>query len=695
MSRSSSAPRAVEYPVPGSRHRPSGTRPPHRQAAAAAETCASRGQPIAVVVVDVPLPHLDRPFEYLVPTELDAAALPGSRVKVRFAGRDVDGFILERRAQPEHPGRLSPLRRVVTGEPVLTGEVERVCRAVADLQAGSLRDVLRLAVPPRHAAAEKALPWVPEPSAALPALTDPSPCWARYPAGPSFVRRMASGESPWAVWSAAPTPDPLLDWPATLAAAAHVALDAGRGAILVVPDHRDVERVETALRAALGRGKHVRLTADQGPQARYTAFLKVLRGHVRCVVGTRAAAYAPVRDLGLVAWWDDGDDLHTEPRAPYAHVRDVLAARATEAGAALLSGGFARSAAMQWWVEQGPAREILPEPAERRASARVHVVGEGHDQERDGPGARAHLPSAAWRAAQTGLERGPVLVQVPRRGYVPSLSCQDCRAPARCATCHGPMTLPGPDKPLTCRWCAAVSRSFYCDQCGSGRLRSSVVGSRRTAEELGRAFPGVPVRTSGAPEVLTHVSDEPALVIATPGAEPLAQGGYAATLLLDAWAGLDRPRLDAGEEALRRWLTAAALTRPTSAGGGVVLAGAPSHTPLPVIEALVRWAPEWFASREIAERTELSLPPSVWMARLTGPLRAVRAAGEEMAAAVPTLERLGPLSTSDDEAHLLLRGPLALAPEATRALQAMRRGRSARKEPEQVAIRIGAADLGP
>ena len=117
-----------------------------------------------------------------------------------------------------------------------------------------------------------------------------------------------------------------------LAEAARAAVEGGRGAVLVVPDHRDVVRVEAALAEVLGPGRHTRLTADQGPQARYTAYLKVLRGHAQVVVGTRAAAFAPVRDLGLVAWWDDGDDLLDEPRAPYPHVREVLLARAGARG---------------------------------------------------------------------------------------------------------------------------------------------------------------------------------------------------------------------------------------------------------------------------------------------------------------------------------------------------------------------------
>ena len=72
-------------------------------------------------------------------------------------------------------------------------------------------------------------------------------------------------------------------------------------------------------------------------------------------------------------------------------------------------------------------------------------------------------------------------------------------------------------------------------------------------------------------------------------------------LLLDAWASLDRPDLRAAEEAVRRWVLAAGLARPWSDGGVVVLCGAPSHVTIPAVEALVRWDPQWFAARELAE----------------------------------------------------------------------------------------------
>lgn len=658
------------------------------------------GLPVAAVVVETPLAHLDRIFEYSVPEELAKEAVPGARVRVRFAGRDLEGFIVERRQEAEHGGGLQPLRRVVSPEAVLTSELHALCRAVGDRYAGTLSDVLRLAVPKRHATAERALPLHPPVTTEPPDSTETGP-WADYPAGPAWLRRVAAGQGPAAAWTALPGRPAHEDWPHAFAIAAAAALAGGRGAVLVVPDHRDVERLDRAVTEVLGPGRHVRLTADQGPQARYTAWLKALRGHVRVVIGTRAAAFAPVADLGLVAWWDDGDDLLQEPRAPYHHTGVVLALRAEQTGAALLVGGHVRSLRTQLEVESGA---VVPVEAAadvvRAAAPRVTLAGEGLDEERDGPAARAHLPSRAWRVAKDALHDGPVLVQVPRRGYLPALTCGECRTPVRCGRCHGPMAVAGAGTAPACRWCgtAMAAGRFECRECGSRRVRSSVTGVRRTAEEIGRAFPGTAVVTSGSGEVLASVPDEPALVIATPGAEPVAAGGYSAVLLLDAWASLDLPVLDASIESLRRWTAAAALAR---SGRAVVLCGVPEGAALPAVEALVRWDPAWLAARECAERWELGLPPTVRTARLSGGRRALEEAltqldvpeGAQLLGPMPTPTLRGPAAgQSSPEWHALVRAPCDQTLALTRALLAMRALRSARKESDVVMVRVDPAD---
>ncbi|MGP4110979.1 primosomal protein N' [Streptomyces sp. 4N509B] len=666
--------------------------------------------PVARVLVDKGLAHLDRLFDYAVPAAMDADAQPGVRVRVRFgagerAGRReggglINGFVVERRAESDFPGVLAPLAQVLSTEPVLGPRLLALCRAVADRYAGALADVVQLAVPPRVARVER------EPSPPAPSAPPAPPPggWARYPQGPAFLSALGGeGLAPRAVWSALPGPQ----WPDELARALATALAAGRGALAVLPDGRSAARVDAALRALVGEGQHVLLAADLGPQERYRRWLAVRRGAVRGVVGTRAAAFAPVRDLGLVALWDDADSSHADEHAPQPHAREVLVLRASQEKAALLLGGHALTAEAAQLVETGWARPLVAERQTVRAVAPlVRTVGDA-DVGRDAEARAARLPSLAWRTARQALAHGPVLVQVPRRGYAPRLACQRCRAPARCLRCHGPLAAEAAGQALRCGWCGETTPQWRCPECGDTRTRAVVVGARRTAEELGRAFPTVPVRASGRDHVLATVPEQPALVVATPGAEPVAEGpGYAAALLLDGWALLGRPDLRAGEEALRRWLTAAALVRPHSHGGTVVVVADPT---LPAVQSLVRWDPAGHARRELAERAFLGFPPVSRLATVTGPAETVD--GLLAAAPLPPeAEVLGPVPLPVAEPgsprrtgqpppgeqwhRALVRVPPGSGGALAAALKTGQAARLARREGPAAWVRVDPPDIG-
>lgn len=651
--------------------------------------------PVARVVVDVPLAHLDHPFDYLVPPSMSQDALPGTRVHVRFAGQDRPGYVLERRSDTDHGSVLSPLRRAVSPVPVLTPAVLRLCRAVADRYAGTLVDVVRLAVPPRHATTERSvLEKAAPPADAEVDAPEPGP-WTDLTGGPAFLRHLADGASPRAVWTAAPAAaTPAAGWESALALAARATLASGRGVLVVVPTSRHVEAVTAALTAALAAEPVVRLVAEDGPARRYRSFLRVLRGEARVVVGTRAAAFAPVRRLGLVACFDDGDDRLAEPRAPYPHARQVLILRAEQEGAALLLGGHTRTVEAQLLVETGWAHPVQPPRAVvRRAAPRVEAPTDV-DLAREGPAAAARIPHAAWQLARTALETGPVLVQVPRSGYLPVVACARCHEPARCRACHGPLRLDRAGAVPACSWCGRPAVDWSCSTCAHTALRAARVGSDRTAEELGRAFPSVPVVVSGttaAHGVVETVDDRPRLVVATPGAEPVARGGYAGALLLDGAVLTSRPELWASAEALRRWTGAAALVRAAADGGRVMLLGRPAPVPA---QALVRWDPAGFAARELAERTELSFPPAVRLAIVEGPAAAVRSFLDHLRAGegLPGLEVLGPVP-ADDGVRAVLRVGRRSGTGLGRRLAQASAVRSARKEEGSVRVQVDPPDL--
>jgi primosomal protein N' (replication factor Y) (superfamily II helicase) len=660
---------------------------------------AAAFEPIARVLPMLSVPHLDREFDYLVSEEQSDDAQPGVRVRLRFHGRLVDGFILERRTDTDHVGKLAWLDRVVSAEAVLTPEIRRLVDAVAARYAGTRADVLRLAVPPRHAKVERENPTPSE----LSAIGNVDRAgWEAYGSGGQFLTALAETRAARAVWQALPGES----WAERFAEAAAQTVQTGRAALAIVPDQRDVDTMWRAATALLDESAVVALSAGLGPSARYRRWLAALRGSARLVIGTRSAVFAPVSDLGLVMVWDDGDDTLAEPRAPYPHAREVAMLRAHQMRCAALIGGYARTAEAQALVRSGWAHDVVaPRPAVRARTPRVVALEDGgYAEERDPAARTARLPSVALRAARLALQAdAPVLVQVPRRGYVPSLACARCRAIARCRHCTGPLSLEdrGGTAPV-CRWCGRADPALRCATCGSDAVRAVVVGARRTAEELGRAFAGTAVITSAGEAVVSEVEARPALVVATPGAEPRAVGGYGAALLLDSWALLGRQDLRAAEDTLRRWMAAAALVRPRDNGGVVAVV---AESSVPTVQSLIRWDPVGHAEAELVARAEVALPPSVHMAALDGSGAAVAALLAELH--LPdTAETLGPvplppgvrrppgMAPDEPVVRMLLRAKreqgLALAAELRRGVAVV----SARQTSEPVRVQVDPLHIG-
>jgi primosomal protein N' (replication factor Y) len=611
---------------------------------------------VARVLIDSGLPHLDRFFDYLIPAKMADEAEPGVRVRVRLAGRSYAGYILSRTDTSEHRGKLLPLSKVVSPVPVLPPSLARLCREVADHYAGSMSDVVRLAVPPRYAAAESA--WMSETanraSAVVPTdrvstgtdLSNRSELeasssgpveWGSQPSWRGvFLDRLDS--APRTTWCCPPTQD----WVEPLAQLVVGASTQASPTLVVLPDWRDVERFSEAIELMVDPATVAVLRAGLGPQARYEQYLKVLAGLVGVVVGTRSAAFAPLPNLKLCVIWDDGDPNHAEQRAPYPHARDVLAMRSHEQKTAFLCAGYTRTPEVQRWVDGG---WLQPIPLERGSVRAIRpTVSVTEDSDRSPLDTVARLPPSAMAALRTGVETGPVLVQVARRGYIPVSACGRCRQIASCRKCGGSLAISDPDEAggqlVECRKCGHTQAEWTCRECGGQALRAVAMGAGRTAHELGRLLPAVPIHISTGDHPLDRVSGDPGIVVATSGLEPRADGGYLAGFFPDAEIELWRSGATARTEALRRWFGAASLLR---AGAPLRIAADPANS---TVQALIRWDPIGASADQLAERAELLLPPVARLVRVDGSeadlADLIEAIGE-----LPGLRVLGPREHPD------------------------------------------------
>ncbi|WP_431800511.1 primosomal protein N' [Microbacterium sp. bgisy203] len=606
---------------------------------------------VARVLIDSPLPQLDRLFDYAVPASLEDDAVPGVRVKVplRTAGRVVDGYLVEvvdaadavRTAKP-----LSELDAVVSPVPVLTPALYTLARRVADRAAGSASDVLRLAIPKRMVRAEKA--WLAarenaestgegageidgaEGSAGPIAPSDDATGWAHGILDVYPDLRGAVDEGARIALDAPPRPAAVRAagaWAELVAALAIDTLARGRSTLVIVPDQRDQEQVLAVLDAHAPDGSVVRDDARRSGPERYASYLRLLGGAPAIVVGNRSTVYAPAADVGAVIIWDDGDPLLAEPLTPGVHARDAALVRQELEGSSLVFAGHTRTTDVERLVQLGWVREV---PARRRESPNVILSAT-----REGEARGQRVPSAAFAAARTALEHGPVLVQVARPGYAPVLVCAQCRTPARCPHCTGPLRAKRKGAAPECAWCGRTISAWRCPHCEATTLRMASSGSERTADELGRAFPNTRVILADGDHPVVTVDARPALVVATRGAEPHAEGGYRAVILLDGDKMLMAEQLRIGEACLRWWSNAAALAAP---GAPVHLVGVAG----PVARALATWTQPAYARAELADRVPLHMPPAVRVAAVEGTASSVATALTTLRADVPGLDGQNP-----------------------------------------------------
>lgn len=568
------------------------------------------------VVADVPAVH--RPFDYRVPSTLDAAVEVGTEVRVVLHGRRVRGWVVAVDVEPPPGIALRPVTAVRgIGPPAAVLEL---AEWAAWRWAGSVVSFLRTASSPtvvRHVAAS-APPVLRHVSTGSASVRPVEVTGGGVPGGvpgggvPGLPGLLNGSGT--AVVRVAPATDrrPLLR-----AVAAHLGSPGtapGAGALVLVPEGEEVAKAAAQLRSA---GAEVAVMPEGWARARAGGC---------AVVGTRAAAWAPLPALTCSVVLDAHDGSYVEQRAPTWSAWAVVAERSRRDGAPCLL------------VSPCPTLELLaagrlvtPERSEERQGwPPVEVVDLRDGDPRHGVLSPRVAELGRWAVAEPGRR---VAMVVNRTGGARLVACAACREIARCETCRGALELAeAPDAPrLSCRRCGA-SRPIVCARCGSTSTRALRLGVRRLQRDL-QALVGAPVvEVTAASRGMAEVPpggdggvrpDEAPLVVGTEAALR-GMAGLDAVVLLDLDGELLAPRLRAAEDALALLARAARRIRrsklPATAGRApgrlVVQTRQPAHA---VVQAAVTADPSVLADEERPVRQALRLPPVASVTQLSGP----------------------------------------------------------------------------
>ncbi|KGA20308.1 hypothetical protein GM50_2410 [freshwater metagenome] len=597
---------------------------------------AAERLPVATVLVDTGVPHLDEVYDYLVPEFLDKELRTGVKVSVNFSGRNVDGYILSR-SKSSTIGNLKFIEKVLSPIPLLTPETLALTSAVSKRWASTSFDILTSAIPARVVNVEKAFQSVDHPPALPESTTAPTHSYYLF----------TPGEDPFMVMG---------DWVRRRSLLG--------GVLVVLPEAREVALLSEKLKT-MGLNFSV-LDGSLTRTERYSNFLDVASGNVQIVIGSRSAIFAPVNNLKTLIVFREGSQSHYEVRTPGWNTRDVAIIRSQMGSIDLTFAGFSPSSEVAHLMERGD----------------VHLKGQSASV--DATSFTAHygelLPDRIFAPIRKALEKGSVLFLVSRKGYSTAISCKSCRNIAIC-DCGGRISFDGPEKGYRCSLCDKKATTWSCRWCKKDQPVLLGRGNQRFAQEIGRAFPGFPVLISDANSQLDEVSEECSLVLATAGMAPVAKNGYQAVVILEGDALFAQLDLRAHERAREAIMQSVSLLAKT---GKALLVIDSAH---PIIASVSRWNLAPLLMRELIERSQTHLPPVVHAITIemahgecSSFIAGIKKSATEGRISTST-RILGPTKISDENSRVIITVPLDEGEDLVDFLNTYRKKRALAKKP--------------
>ena len=520
--------------------------------------------PVARVRVDTGVFHLDQLYDYSVPEKLSHAVIPGVRVQLPFGSRETEGIVVSRVTSPDKAGLLKPITKVLSPHPVATSSSFALIDRASEFYCCNPWDLVRSAIPPRVASVDKEMSVFvseikPKAGAVIPVFQSFGPYLSSEHQVAELVENFKK-----------------------------------LGSVLVIaPDEKDVDLIVEKL--SQSSGNVLKLSSSSTREERYRNFLLSMRLEGSIVVGTRSAIFTPVRNLATIIIYKESSPDHFELRSPGWNSSTIARLRSEIEGVALVFAGFTPSTRVAYDIDRGATKF-----SNQRTQVNVAAFS---------PSDGTLLPGRIFSEIKKALKIGPVLFVAPRKGYGNALLCAHCRNIAVCK-CGGRLSVASKGLAPACVHCGETFAAWRCSFCDRDKQYLAGRGIERAAEEISRAFPGFPVVISAGDVIKESVDARPALVLSTPGAQPFAEGGYAAVVVLDAIRFFSHTDINGQERARELLFESASLIKKD---GQVLLVLDDAH---PVIAAIARWNIAPLLKRELADRAELELPPSVMSAVL-------------------------------------------------------------------------------
>lgn len=349
-------------------------------------------------------------------------------------------------------------------------------------------------------------------------------------------------------------------------------------------------------------------------------WLCAAHGHADVVIGTRSSIFTALPRLGLIIVDEEHDGSLKQQDGFRYHARDLALIRAQARNCPVLLGSATPSFESLNNVDAG---KFIQLPLTQRAGAAIAPALALLDIRRRKlvEGMSDRLIDAIKHHLDAG---GQAMVFINRRGFAPTLLCNDCGAAADCRRCDSNMTVHARHNRLRCHHCGSErAMPRCCESCGSLELDRVGYGTERIADALGEEFPDDAIARIDRDSTRRKGALEQQLAMATSGearilvgTQMLAKGHHFPKLtlvgILDADRGLFGTDFRSLEHMGQLVLQVAGRAGREKQSGSVLIQTRNPDNPL--LQTLTREGYAEFASVCMAERKVAELPPYTYMA---------------------------------------------------------------------------------
>ena len=439
-------------------------------------------QHVARIAVSAATYHIDKPYDYLIPSGFFEQAVPGMRVLVPFGigNKKSEGIILSREISSEYK-KLKSIVSLIDEEPVLSEDNIKLALWMSDRFFCTVYDALRAMLPAKMSSARKT---------------------KTKPLSLSNKENMQLNEEQSKVFSSLLTllksgsPEAALLYGVTGSGKTLVyikliesALSLGKTAIVLVPEIALTPQTVSIFSAHFGDSVAV-LHSALGTGERFDEWKRVREGTVRVVVGTRSAVFAPLKNLGLIVIDEEQEHTYKSESSPRYHAREIAKYRVTRSSGLLLLASATPSIESMYAAKTGKYKLFsLRNRYNERDLPPVLIVDMKKELKAGNSGT---ISSTLQQELEKNLDSNEQsILFINRRGASTLVACGECGFTYKCRHCSVSMTYHNSNRRLLCHYCGfSMPTPDNCPEC-SGKLNFIGAGTQKIELELLDIFPDV------------------------------------------------------------------------------------------------------------------------------------------------------------------------------------------------------------